>query len=74
MVPVIWIAPRQAAAAQEAAGSNRHGHTLGVLTVGKQALGAGINAVGSAAAAAVGTTAAAKLLILGLGKVLLPRS
>jgi len=49
--------------------SSREGRTLGLLTVGAQALGEGVGAVGAAAATAAGTVASVKpLLLLGLGK------
>lgn len=49
--------------------SRRKGRTLGLLSFGAEAVGAGVGAAGSAAASAIGVAAAAKpLILLGLGK------
>lgn len=48
---------------------HRQGRTLGLATLGVKALGEGVKLLGSATAGAIGTTIAAKpLVILGLGK------
>ena len=50
-------------------GSSRQGRTLGLLTVGAEALGEGLSTAGAAAVTAATTAAAVKpLILLGLGK------
>lgn len=49
--------------------NSRQKRTLGLLTAGANAVGAGLGAAGSAAATAFGVAASAKpLILLGLGK------
>ena len=49
--------------------NNRNGKTLGLLTVGAQAVGTGVGTAGKVLGTAVGVLSAVKpLILLGLGK------